>query len=371
MRKVKWVIVVSFLFFGFTMNFPVLSVAEAPILSTLSGAEKERVSKIIEDAKKEGALTYSTNSLQSFTEKKLHPKFKELYGLPKDFKITHYLLKSADLVARIDQEVKARKVTIDWFRVNVPTFWVELHRRGELLKYCSPEYKYYEKYSKAANFPSAPCYFSAQYPSCFTGIWNPKYIKENITSWYDFLNPKYKGKMIVANAAKAPVYLDTYIVLRKILDRSFFEKLAALNPFLLVRSTEIRDKVMTGEYPIAFWGYPPRAFQVLDQVELRSVYPKEGVVFLPTMTGILKQAKHPNAAKLWTDFMYGKTGMSINVESEACMTLREDLMPPPKVAKVIPPISKVKPIPFDWTTLTEKVRDKYRKEFIEIFSKRK
>lgn len=368
MKKGQAIIVTLFVFMSLALSAKVFQAAEPPILAALVGKEKERVASLIEKAKKEGELNYTTNWFQSFTEKALHAKFKQLYGL-KDLKVNHFLLKSAELVSRVDQEVKAGKVMLDWIMVNVPGFFNELNRRGAFLKYCCPEYRYYETFRKQAMLPTVPCYYQNITVISFTGLWNPEYIKEDITSWWDFTNPKYKGKMIVANARKAPVYLDTYIVLRQILGTDFFEKLAKLNPFFLVRSTEIRDKVMTGEYPIAFMGLHFRGYQVRHDVDIRTVFPEEGCVFEPNMTAILKEAKHPNAAKLWTDFIYGETAQNILVEKEAPLTCRDNMKIPPEVAKFSPPLSEIKPIPFDWTKLTEETRTKYRNEFIQIFGK--
>lgn len=343
--------------------------AEPPILARLSGKEKQRVANLIKKAKKEGSLVYATNQFQRPTAMELRAKFKELYGLGKNFKVTHYLLKSAELVSRIDEEDKAGKVSMDWFMVNVPSFFRELRRRGALLEYNCPQYKYYKQINEKAMLPNVPPYYETMQVICFTGLWNPKYIKQNITSWWDFTNPKYKGKIIVADAAKAPVYLDTYIVMRQKFGKDLFEKLAKLNPFFLVRSTEIRDKVATGEFPIAFWGLNIRAYQVRKEVDIKTVFPKEGSVLEPMMGAILTGAKHPNAARLWTDFIFGKLGQSILVKDEAILTCRENMKIPPEVAKFSPPLSQIKAIPFDWSKLTEGMRNHYRQEFDQIFGR--
>jgi len=345
-----------------------LPAAEPPILSKLTGQEKARVSGLIEKARAEGEFVFSTNQWQSHTEKRLIAKFKELYGL-ENLKFTHYLMTSTGVVTRIGQEVKAGKILIDWFQVNAPSFFYEMYRQGAFLEYCSPEYKYFEKFGKAAKLSNVPCYFITSQVISFTGMWNPEYIKEDITTWQDFLKPKYKGQIIMGDARKAPSYLGTYVAQRQLQGRDYFEKLAKQNPFLLVRSTEICGKVMSGEFPLAFWGLHTRAYQVKKEMELGVVFPKEGCVWQPTMTAILKGAKHPNAAKLWTDFIHSEIGQAILIEDEAILSTRENMKIPPQLAKYSPPLSQITPIPFDWTKLTDETMNKYRDEFIEIFGK--
>src|SRR3546814_6899266 len=97
----------------------------------------------------------------------------------------------------------------------------------------------------------------------------------------------------------------------------------AQNPFFLLRSTDIRDRVMSGEFPIAVLGYPPRAYQVRDQIDMKASFPSEGVVVAGNYGGILADAPHPNAAKLWTDFLFSQKGQEILVRLEAIGSLRE------------------------------------------------
>jgi iron(III) transport system substrate-binding protein len=204
---------------------------------------------------------------------------------------------------------------------------------------------------------------------CFSGMYNPKFIKEYIVSWWDYAKPEHKDKLIVADCRKSTNYLDSYIIVRQVMPREFFEKLAELNPFFLVRSTAIRDKVMTGEYPLAFFGLAKRAYQVRNKVKIKSTFPKEGVPVAPMTGGILKGGKHPSSAKLWVDFLYGMEGQMILIENEAILSLREGVTFPPAFLDYYPLPKDLNAINFDWDMLTEETRAKYRKEFNEIFSR--
>jgi iron(III) transport system substrate-binding protein len=333
-------------------------------LALAQGAPDARTKALIEGAQKEGELVYIDNLMAPESRKAMHEAFLKRYGL-KNFKITPYLLKSSEVIARVDQELKADRVSADWVLVNVATFWRDLEKRRALMEYCSPEYAAFTALAQAG-VPDGGCYFKASLGVAFTPMWNPKYVKEDLDSWEKIVDPKYKGQIIFSDPLKGAVYLDTYIGMRKVLPVSWFKKMAGLKPFFLVRSTDIRDKIMTGEYAIAVLGYAPRAYQVRKDVELKVSYPKEGVVVLGSFAGIMAKAAHPNAAKLWTDFFYSKEGMAILRKHEAVIAGRGDLAPDTEVEKFVPSISKLKIIKVDWDKLTEKDRKAARAEYESI-----
>lgn len=326
-----------------------------------------RTQKLVDGAQKEGSLVYIDNLMAPESRDAMDAAFVKHYGL-KNFKVTQYLLKSSEVIARVEQELRADKLSADVVLVNVTTFWSSMQKQGALAEYCSPEYKAFIALSKAG-IPDGGCYYKAAYGVAFTPMWNPKYVKEDLDSWQKLVDPKYKGQIIFSDPLKGEVYLDTYIGLRKILDASWFKKMAALNPVYLVRSTDIRDKVMTGEYPIAVLGYAPRAYQSRKDVELRTSYPKEGVVVMGGFAGIMAKAAHPNAARLWTDFFFSKEGQEVLQKYEAVISGRADLTKNPEVAKYVPSVDQIKIVPVDWTHLTEQDRDKARAEFRSLFGK--
>ncbi len=316
-------------------------------------------------AQKEGELDYVDNLMAPKSRAAMQEAFVKRYGLT-GFKFAPHLLKSAELIGRVEAEVSSGHVTTDWALVNDYAFWQSLKKAHALLKYCAPEYAAFHLLS-TVGIPNGACYFQASHGVTFTPMWNPKFVHANLTSWNQLIDSKYKGKVIMSDARKAPVYLDTFIGLRQVLPLSWFKALAKLHPFLLVRSTEIRDKVMTGEFPIAVWGYAPRAYQVRKEVRLRVSYPKEGVVLEGAFGGILAKAPHPAAAKLWTDFFYSKEGQTILVKYEGVISGRSDLRVSPAVRKYIPALKSIKVIPVKWAKITRAERKKARDEFRSIF----
>jgi iron(III) transport system substrate-binding protein len=322
----------------------------------------------IDAAKKEGTLVYSTNLFAPTTQKELQQAFREHYKLPDSFKMQGYIGSSSAVVSRTSEELKANKVTVDWLAVNFATFWKDLQKRGELMKYCSPEYKALT-YRKQAGVIDGGCEFQSVAAIIFGLMWNPQYVKEDLQSWNQLTDPKYKGQIIFGDVRKSAAYLDAYYGLRsnKVWSDEWLQKIKAQNPFFLLRSTDIRDRVMSGEFPIAILGYGPRAYQVRDQVKLNVSWPKEGVVVDGNYGGILAKAPHPNAAKLWNDFLFSKAGQEILVRLEAISTLRSDVDVPKDVRPFVADLGKIHALPVDWANLTKPKLDAMREDFRKTF----
>jgi len=63
-------------------------------------------------------------------------------------------------------------------------------------------------------------------------------------------------------------------------------------------------------------------------VPVLGVWPKEGVPREPWTAGILKRAPHPNAAKLFMDFMLSQEGQTLYVKIMGWSSARSDVQGP-------------------------------------------
>lgn len=353
---------------GFRARLAPLAVATAVAFGLATASALAVDQATIDAAKKEGALVYATNLFAPTTQKELQKAFRDHYKLPESFKMQGYIGSSSSVVSRATEELQADKVTVDWLAVNFATFWKNLQKRGELMKYCSDEYKGLTYRGKAGVLDGG-CEFQSVAAIVFGLLWNPQYVKEDLQSWGQLTDPKYKGLLIFGDVRKSAAYLDAYFGLRKndVWSDEWLKKVKAQEPFFLLRSTDIRDRVMSGEFPIAILGYGPRAYQVRDQVKLKVSWPKEGVVVDGNYGGILAKAPHPNAAKLWNDFIFSKKGQEILVKLEAIATLRDDVETPADVRPFVADLGKIKAAPVDWAELTKDKLDKMREDFRNTF----
>jgi iron(III) transport system substrate-binding protein len=221
--------------------------------------------------------------------------------------------------------------------------------------------------AEKANLLQGKCLFQPGAANTFSIIWNPRDIKADITSWAQAADAKFAGKVVSGDPRKSEAYLDTFIGLKALLGWDWFKKFAAQKPFFLSRSTDMRDRTVSGEYPLWFPGFAQRAYQVRDQIGLKVGFASEGVPVQGMYAGILAKAPHPNAAKLWTDFIFGKEGQALIMEIEAVNAIRADVAIPEPLKPFMRPIADLKIMPMDWLKLDEPTRDKAREEFRDLF----
>jgi iron(III) transport system substrate-binding protein len=281
------------------------------------------------------------------------------------FRVNYQLSATGNLVTRVEQEIAAGKVTMDVASNGSPSWVFELARGGHLLEYDSPEYKYYADALAAGLGKPGVFAFNGAY--AFVPMWDSGRMNFSGKSWKDVLGAVPPGRLSVGDVGKSVAYLATYAGLRKILPEDYFRKLAEMKPSFIVRSEQIASRLVAGEDQMAFTAMPTRAYQVNKQgAALKFTMPEEGIVLIPQSTFILKQAPHPNAAKLWIDFILSQRGQEVLVNGEALISGRAGFKSP--LPDYAPSMSSLKLIPVDWEHTSTADLQKLRAEWSGIFN---
>jgi iron(III) transport system substrate-binding protein len=348
---------------------PQRTAADAPILGTLSGAERDRVAGLIQAARQEGQLNWLDAVVVPATAVEMGEAFKARYGLP-DLQINHERTQTAGVAARIQEEVKADRVTVDVFAVASPRLFYDLKAANALLQYESPEYAHYDS-SKKAGLTYEPGYWMSPVAYTFAPITNPKFYPKEIRSWNDLLDPQLRGKFEFPDVSGGEAALYTYIGLRKVMSADYMVQLAAVQPVTNTGSSVSgTQKLASGEQWLAIT-LPSRLIQTVAQtgVQMNAYYPQEGVTMLGHPYGILAKAQHPSTAKLFVDWLFGAEGQSMYVRLEGLSSGRDGLKIPDEVRRYSPPLAEIKSIPLDWKTLDSKTMEAARDEFRQIFKR--
>ena len=336
------------------------------VLGVTQAFGREDEAKLINEVKKEGKLVYWCSGLTADLAKVIEEGFKKRYGL-QGFQVVYAPTRTTEAIAKLTQELRAKRVTVDMISGAMPQFHYELLKAGELMRYESPEYKYFSK-TKGLDFE--PGYWIPTNSYSFVMMWNPKHVKKNIVTYTDLLDPQFKGMICSGDPMKSESFLTYYIGLRKILNKDFMLKLAKQDIMWLTRAPDVTTKVVSGERPVAFMGSNLKAYvAAMEGADIKVCYPKEGVVLMSNPFPILNKAPHPNAARLFTDYLSSREAQTLMVEKSSYFTAREDVPIPPKVFEFTPSISKINVIPMDWKSITEKDIKEARREFLEIFGK--
>jgi iron(III) transport system substrate-binding protein len=269
------------------------------------------------------------------------------------------------MITRLEQEISAHRVTFDIAAVGSPSWTFDRQKTGAFMNYDSPQYQFYQDAIKQGLGVNGVFILNGGYAQI--PIWN--------TAIYDFKGKSYKdalaaapeGRFSIGDVVNSESHLTTYAGLRQVLGIDFFKEMAKKKPTFVGRSEQSAQRILTGQDILAFGGNPSRVLQSNQKgASLKILYPEEGFTFLPQMMFIMAQSPHPNAAKLWFDFILSQSGQKILAEKEALISARSGFQSP--VPDVAPPFSSLKIIHVDWEKMSAQQLINYRDEWVSIFN---
>lgn len=141
--------------------------------------------------------------------------------------------------------------------------------------------------------------------------YNTKMLKpqEAPSSLGDLLDPKWSGKMVKAHPSYSGTILTATYQISRDLGWSYLEKLGKQKVMQVQSSTEPPKKLAVGERPVMADGNEYNMFLLKEKgnpVEI--VYPKEGTPIVASPAAVLKNAPHPNAARLFASYLFSVEG---------------------------------------------------------------
>lgn len=148
-------------------------------------------------------------------------------------------------------------------------------------------------------------------------------------SWTDLLDPKFKGKLSFGHPAYSGYVGAWALALEKKYGWSYFEKLRANNPQIGRSINDVITMLDAGERSVGHAGDGPFRKKELEGAPYRTVFPEDGSVVILAGSGILKNSKRPNAAKLFMDFLLDVESQQIRVDMDMAMSLRPEVKAPP------------------------------------------
>lgn len=343
--------------------------SSAPILKGLKGSALKQEVALIAQARKEKGLNWIDSIPLPSTGQDMFKAFEKEYGL-KGKTLNYQRLSTTAVGTQVLNQLTSGQVTTDMLGAAYPVLFSELKSSNALLKYKSPNLKYYQaSESKVSNqfgyWVSADSF--ADVP-----VVNPSKYSGTIKSWSDLLNPALKGKLLMLNCQASASECYAYIGLTKVMPKSFFTALAAqVGSYSVGSSIADTTAVAEGQDSVGICpGF--RLFQTdaATGVTLQDYYPKEGVVMLGQSYGILAKSPDPAMAKLFQDFLLSAKGQSYYVDREGVLTdSSQNLNLPANITRFSPKsINSVKVIPMDWPTITAAVVATYTATFNQTFN---
>ncbi len=268
---------------------------------------------LVAEARKEGQVTWYSTLIVNQIVRPMVEAFEARYP---GIKVQYSRATSSDTALKIRNEARARRVQADLFDGSNTVFLLE--DAGLVAEY-QPK--------AAASWPAelrdAKGHWTALNLFYWTSAYNTEQVKpeEAPKTYDDLLDPRWKGKIawtydLTPGGPPGFVHniLATYGQEKGM---EYLKKFAAQQPVTVPAAQRVvLDKVISGEYPLAVMILNYHATISAAQGAPVKWIKMEPLLESMSLVSIVKDAPHPNAARLFVEFMLSDAGQKVMAASD-------------------------------------------------------
>ncbi len=264
--------------------------AASGALGRTAAAQDGEWQKVVDAARKEGKLVIYTASIGSPFHKTVIKAFEARYG------ITVELLeaRASEVRERVRVEQSAGRFLGDIHHNGSTTTWLmqrdgNLQPRGELpnVRNIEPPYE-----ADDIRIPAEVISY------CLLINRNMVKPADEPKAWKDILDPRWAGKILSDDYRALGGGAVFFVVMQNAFGQEFHEKLAAQKPVFSRDIANSERRTARGEFPL----YIPFSLQDLNNLKglpIKAIVPAEGRPYVRFDLSVLKNAPHPNAARVF------------------------------------------------------------------------
>jgi iron(III) transport system substrate-binding protein len=189
-------------------------------------------------------------------------------------------------------------------------------------------------------------YFATWRASLSVMGYNTNLVKEGEApkGYADLLDPKWKGKLAKSHPSYSGTSLTGTFALSKALGWDYFEKLSKQGVQQLQSTTATPKSIASGERAVMVDGNEYNMFIEIDaKSPVKIIYAQEGTPFVTSPTAIFAGAPHPNAARVFQNFLYTAKAQQILVNEGGARSVHPDVKEPANRT----PLTAIKLLPDD------------------------
>ena len=182
-------------------------------------------------------------------------------------------------------------------------------------------------------------------------------------SYADLLDPKWKGKMAKSHPNYSGTSLTGTYALTKALGWDYLEKLSKQGVQQLQSTTATPKSIASGERAVMVDGNEYNMFiEMKNKSPVRIIYPAEGTPFVTSPSAVLAQAPHPNAARVFQNFIFTPEVQQYLVNDGGLRSVHPDVKEPAERT----PLTKIKMLPDDPAGMLPAIND-IKKRYTGLF----
>ena len=332
------------------MRFPIKSMACLVLLVCAPAPSRGQDARVAKAGEERKVVVYNTTTVPDM--QRISEAFRKKYPF---LEVESYRSAGERLIQKIITEVRAGRHLADAYIISGLQMWL-LRDAGHVVPYLSPER---EGVMKA--FKDQAGYWSGVYFNLEVIGYNTNLVSQGELpkKWEDLLDPKWRGRMML-EAEDIPWFASLQQLLGEEKAMDFAKRLAKQQLQIRRGHTLISQLVAAGEAALS----PTVRVNVAETLKKKGApvdwHAIEPIAPNPPVSiGLPKNSPHPNAARLFIDFILSREGQSV-VRSLNRNPTRGDVEQP------VPRASKVKIFEMNWDGVVKNY-SRYVKDFNEIF----
>ena len=302
----------------------------------LSGPALADMKALEEAAKKEGEVTWYVGNLDGRNAELAGRAFTARYGI----KVNVVRAPSQTIYQRMAQDLSQGVRSADVFGSVDLGHLVELKSKGALAQYMPQNAA---QLLPAFQGLDPDGTFHATLATLIVLAYNTQKVKaeEAPKSWSDLLDPKWANKIALGHPAFSGFAGNWAAQVHKLYGKSYFERLEKLRPQVGRSLLDSITLLASGERLVSASTLANMMESADKGNPIAIQYPTEGAIFIATPSGILKNAPHPNAGRLFLEWLLGVEWNETLVKSRY-EPMRADVKPLPGV-KALSEIKFIRP----------------------------
>jgi iron(III) transport system substrate-binding protein len=311
---------------------------------------------LIAAAKKEGKVAWYT-SVDVKVAEAVAQAFRSEYP---DIEVEVERSGSERVLQRINQEYQSNIHNVDVVNSSDASHFLFWKQQSWLAKYVPPDVL---KFPPQHRDPDG--YYATWRATLSVMGYNTKLVdaKDAPTGYLDLLDLKWKGKLVKSHPGYSGTSLTGTYAIVKALGWDYLEKLSKQGVQQLQSTTATPKSIASGERAVMVDGNEYNMFIEIDNKSpVKIIYPKEGTPFVTSPSAIFAQAPHPNAARLFENFIFTAKTQQLTVDKGGTRSVHPDVKEPANRT----PLSQIKLLPDDPAGMLPQIAE-IKKRYTAIF----